>query len=114
MSIVNNAESKKHERKQRRHYLDVNLTGLSGTLSLYLLGEDLAELNREKSFNTETFKNILGTSPYVNVGIYLSPFSYYTGGYDYASNSAVFCDMSFVFPNDRKHFDYYDYSGHFC
>jgi hypothetical protein len=62
MGIVNNATSKRRERKQRRHYLDVNLTGLGGTPAVYLLGEDIEELNREKTFDTESPKNILGVT----------------------------------------------------
>jgi hypothetical protein len=60
MPTVNKENVKRSKREQRRHFLDVNLTGLVGTLLLYLLGEDIEELNREISWNTNTAQNILG------------------------------------------------------
>lgn len=49
-------------------------------------------------------KNILGTSPYISVGLYINGFS----EYNYESNSAVFIDMGFTIPNNRKYFTYSD------
>ncbi len=48
--------------------------------------------------------DITGTSPYISLGLYINGFSYV----DNETNGAVFADMGFTIPNNRKYFNYYD------